>query len=114
MKLGGLASFMVEVRSAEEVKAVHDNATSKNLPIFVLGGGSNVIAKDEGYSGIVIRIRISGFEIINDDINTTTIKIGAGEGWDQIVKRTVDMRLSGIEALSMIPGTSGATPVQNV
>ena len=114
MKLGGPARFMVEVRSAAEVKAVYDNATSKNLPIFILGGGSNVIAKDEGYPGIVIRVRILGFEIINDDINTTTIKIGAGESWDQIVKRTVDMRLSGIEAMSMIPGTSGATPVQNV
>jgi UDP-N-acetylmuramate dehydrogenase len=114
MKLGGPARFMVEVRSAEEVKAVHDNATSKNLPIFILGGGSNVIARDEGYPGIVIRVRIPGFEIINDDINTTTIKIGAGEGWDSVVKRTVDMHLSGIEAMSMIPGTSGAAPVQNV
>ncbi|MDB5160411.1 MAG: murB [Candidatus Saccharibacteria bacterium] len=114
MKLGGPAQFMVEVRSAEEVKAVHDNATSKNLPIFILGGGSNVIAKDEGYPGIVIRVRIPGFEIINDDINTTTIKIGAGESWDSVVKRTVDMHLSGIEAMSMIPGTSGAAPVQNV
>jgi len=114
MKLGGPARFMVEVRTPEELKAVHDNATSKNLPIFILGGGSNVIARDDGFAGIIIRIRIPGFEIINDDINTTTIKIGAGEGWDAVVKRTVDMHLSGIEAMSMIPGTSGAAPVQNV
>ena len=114
MRIGGPARFMVEVRSAEEVMAVHRNATSKNLPIFILGGGSNVIVKDEGFPGIVIRIRIPGFEIINDDINTTTIKIGAGESWDEIVKRTVDMHLSGIEAMSMIPGTCGASPVQNI
>lgn len=114
MRLGGPTRFMVEVRSPQEAKSVYDNASSKNLPIFILGGGSNVIAKDEGYAGIMIRIRIPGFNIINDDINTTTIKIGAGESWDSVVKRVVDMHLSGIEAMSMIPGTAGAAPVQNV
>jgi len=114
MKLGGPARFMVEVRTVDEVIAVHRNARSKNLPIFILGGGSNVIASDAGFNGIVIRIRIPGFEVIADDLNTTTIKIGAGENWDNVVKRTVDLNLSGIEAMSMIPGTSGAAPVQNV
>lgn len=114
MKLGGPARFMVEARTPEEVKTVYDNAASKNLSIFILGGGSNVIAKDEGFAGIVIRIRIPGFEIVADDINTTTIKIGAGESWDNVVKRTVDLHLSGIEAMSMIPGTAGGAPVQNV
>ena len=114
MKLGGPARFMVEVRTPEEAATVHRNATAKNIPIFILGGGSNVIARDEGFPGIVVRIRIPGFEIIADDINTTTIKIGAGENWDEVVKRVVDMNLSGIEAMSMIPGTSGAAPVQNV
>lgn len=114
MKLGGPAHFFVEVRTVEELLAVYRNAASKKLPIFILGGGSNVVAKDEGFAGMIIRIRIPGFEIINDDINTTTIKIGAGESWDEVVKRTVDMHLSGIEALSAIPGTSGAGPVQNI
>jgi len=114
MKLGGPARFMVEVRTVDEVIAVHRNARSKNLPIFILGGGSNVIASDAGFNGIVIRIRIPGFEVIADDLNTTTIKIGAGENWDNVVKQTVDLNLSGIEAMSMIPGTSGAAPVQNV
>lgn len=114
MKLGGPARFFVEVRSVDELLAVYRNAASKKLPVFILGGGSNVIAKDEGFAGIVIRIRIPGFDIISDDINTTVIKIGAGESWDDVVKRTVDMRLSGIEALSAIPGTSGAGPVQNI
>jgi len=114
MKLGGPARFMVEVRTVDEVIAVHRNARSKNLPIFILGGGSNVIASDAGFNGIVIRIRIPGFEVIADDLNTTMIKIGAGENWDNVVKQTVDLNLSGIEAMSMIPGTSGAAPVQNV
>jgi UDP-N-acetylmuramate dehydrogenase len=114
MKIGGPARFMVEVRTPEELITVHQNAASKKLAIFIMGGGSNVIAKDEGFDGIVVRIRIPGFEIVNDNMNSTTVKIGAGENWDEVVKRTVDMHLSGIEAMSMIPGTSGATPIQNV
>jgi len=114
MKLGGPARFMVDVRTADELMNVYRNARSKNLPIFILGGGSNVIAKDTGFAGLVIRIRIPGFETINDDISTTSIKVGAGESWDQTVKRTVDLRLSGMEALSMIPGTVGGAPVQNI
>jgi UDP-N-acetylmuramate dehydrogenase len=114
MKLGGNARFMVEVRSPDEVASVYHNAKAQSLPIFVLGGGSNVIATDEGFPGIVIRIRIAGFDIIADDLNSTTIRVGAGEIWDDVVKRTVDMRLSGIETLSAIPGTTGGTPIQNV
>jgi len=114
MKIGGNARFMAEVRTPEDVATVCRNSKAQKLPIFVLGGGSNVIAKDEGFSGIIIRMRIPGFEVIADDINSTSIRIGAGEIWDSVVKRTVDMRLSGIETMSAIPGTAGAVPVQNV
>jgi UDP-N-acetylmuramate dehydrogenase len=114
MKLGGPAQFMVEVRTPEEVAAVYQNAKSQSLPVFVLGGGSNVIANDAGYKGIVLRMRIPGFDVIADDLNSTTIRVGAGEIWDETVKRTVDMHLSGIETLSAIPGTTGAAPVQNI
>ena len=114
MKLGGNARFMTEVRTPEEVVEAYHNAKSQSLPFFILGGGSNVIAKDEGFAGVVIRMRIPGFDIIADDLNSTTIKIGAGEEWDSVVKRTVGMRLSGIEAMSVIPGTAGAAPVQNI
>jgi UDP-N-acetylmuramate dehydrogenase len=114
MKLGGPARFFTEVRTTDELLSVYRNARSKNLPIFILGGGSNIVAKDEGFAGLIIRIRIPGFEIINDDINTTIIKVGAGESWDETVKKTVDMHLTGIEAMSAIPGTFGAAPVQNI
>jgi len=114
MKLGGNARFMTEVRTPDEVATVYRNAKAQKLPIFILGGGSNVIARDEGFNGIVMRMRIPGFDIIADDINSTTIRIGAGEQWDSIVKRAVDMNLSGIETMSAIPGTAGAAPVQNV
>ena len=114
MKLGGPARFLAEAHSVKELIQVYRNARAKDLPIFVLGGGSNVIAHDEGYSGLIIRMRIPGFEIIHDDASSTTIKIGAGELWDEIVKRTADMKLTGIETMSAIPGTCGAAPVQNV
>jgi UDP-N-acetylmuramate dehydrogenase len=114
MRLGGNARFMTEAHTPEEVAEVYRNAKAQNLPIFILGGGSNIIVHDEGFNGIVIRNRIPGFEVIEDSPSTTTIRVGAGENWDEVVKRTVDMNLSGIEAMSAIPGTAGAAPVQNV
>lgn len=114
MKLGGNARFMTEVRTPDQVQEICRSATAQNLPVFILGGGSNVIVKDEGYNGIVVRNRISGFEVVSDEPGVTIIKIGAGENWDSVVKRTVEMNLSGIEAMSAIPGTAGAAPVQNV
>jgi UDP-N-acetylmuramate dehydrogenase len=114
MKLGGPARFMAEVRTPEEVATAYRNAKSQSLPVFILGGGSNVIAHDEGFPGLIIRIRIPGFDVIADDLNSTTIRVGAGEEWDSVVERTVHMRLSGIEALSGIPGTTGAAPIQNI
>ncbi len=114
MHLGGNARFMADVHTPEEAAEVCRNSYGKNLPIFILGGGSNLIVSDEGFPGIVVRNRLPGFEIISDDPSHTIIKVGAGENWDSVVKRTVDMNLSGIEALSSIPGTAGAAPVQNI
>jgi len=114
MKLGGNARFMTDAHTAADVQEICRNAKKQGLAIFILGGGSNVIVRDEGFNGIVIRNRIPGFEIIQDESGSTTLKVGAGENWDETVKRTVDMNLSGIEAMSAIPGTSGAAPVQNV
>ncbi|MEO5949818.1 MAG: UDP-N-acetylmuramate dehydrogenase [Candidatus Saccharimonadales bacterium] len=114
MKLGGNARFMSDAHTPQEVKEICVNAGKQNLPVFIIGGGSNVIARDEGFNGIVIRNRIMGFEIVADDASSTTFKIGAGENWDSVVKRTVDLNLSGIEAMSAIPGTTGGAPVQNV
>jgi UDP-N-acetylmuramate dehydrogenase len=114
MKIGGNALFVAEAYNINDVAEICHNAKEQNLPIFVIGEGSNIIAKDEGFNGIVVLMRIPGFEIIADNVSSTTIRVGAGELWDSIVKRTVDMQLSGIEAMSAIPGTSGATPIQNV
>jgi UDP-N-acetylmuramate dehydrogenase len=114
MRLGGNARFMTDVRTVDDVATICQNAAAQQLPIFILGGGSNVIVRDEGFNGIIVRNRIPGFDIIADTPSETTLKIGAGENWDEVVQRTVDMNLTGIEAMSAIPGTAGAAPVQNV
>lgn len=114
MQLGGNARFMTDVHSADEVREICTKATQQNLALFVLGGGSNTLAHDEGFNGIVIRNRIMGFSVIAEDTQSTTIKVGAGELLDDVVRKTVEMNLSGVEALSAIPGTAGAAPVQNV
>ncbi|HEV7952131.1 MAG TPA: UDP-N-acetylmuramate dehydrogenase [Candidatus Saccharimonadales bacterium] len=114
MQLGGNARFMVDAHTPAEIAELSRNAKAQNLPLFILGGGSNVIVHDEGFSGLVIRNRIPGFEVIESNSSHTLLRIGAGENWDDVVKRTVDMNLSGIEAMSAIPGTTGAAPIQNV
>lgn len=114
MKLGGRARFMANVTKPEEVRDVCLRAKSENIPFFVLGGGSNTIAHDDGFPGIVIRNRIMGFSIVDETPSDKTFKIGAGENWDDIVRQTVEQGLTGIEALSAIPGTAGAAPVQNI
>ena len=114
MKLGGPARFMTTATTPENLANACRNAVKQSIPFFILGGGSNVVARDEGYPGIIVRNRILGFEIVAEDASSTTMKIGAGENWDEIVAKTVQMGLSGIEAMSAIPGTIGAAPVQNV
>ena len=114
MRLGGNARFMADIHRSEEIPELYKKATSQSLPIAIIGGGSNTIVRDEGYSGLVLRMRIPGIAVVADDLYSTTLQIGAGELWDDVVKQTVDMRLTGIEAMSAIPGTAGAAPVQNV
>ncbi len=114
MRLGGNARFMTDVHSPDEVAEIATKAKEQNLRIYVLGGGSNTVVHDQGFDGLVVRNRIPGFEVIAETPSDATIKIGAGEDWDSVVKRTVDMNLIGIECLSAIPGTAGAAPAQNI
>jgi UDP-N-acetylmuramate dehydrogenase len=111
MRLGGPARYCVTINKKNELTEVLDFANKNDLNILVLGEGSNVIVRDQGFNGVVILNRIKGFEVLQDGL---TVKIGAGENWDQAVEKTAELGLSGIEALSAIPGTAGATPVQNV
>ena len=114
MQLGGAAQFMAKVTSRDELVSVIAATKQRNIPFFLLGGGSNIIAKDDGFKGMIIINAIPGFTVDSNDASGAVITIGAGENWDKVVQRTVEMGLSGIEAMSAIPGTTGATPVQNV
>ncbi len=114
MQLGGPAHFVAEATTTQELVDLYRNAKRLNQKIMTLGGGSNLIVRDEGYDGVVVLNRILGFDVIDQQSNSNTIRIGGGENWDSIVARTVEMGLSGIEALSSIPGTAGAAPVQNI
>ncbi len=114
MKLGGETRYMTTADSAGDVVSLYRNARKENLPIFVLGGGSNVITHDEVFEGIVLLNKIKGFEVISETDETTDVKIGAGEVWDEVVEKAIGLGLQGVEAMSGIPGTAGAAPVQNV
>jgi UDP-N-acetylmuramate dehydrogenase len=115
MRLGGPARFVIEIESPEEIKDAHDFASRKNLPIFVLGGGANTIARDEGFPGVIIKNAMTGISDIYSPITDKTyIKAMGGTEWDNVVKFTTEKGLTGIEALSKIPGLAGAAPVQNI
>jgi UDP-N-acetylmuramate dehydrogenase len=80
----------------------------------MIGDGSNIVWGDRGFNGLVLVNKIPGFTITERDEDEVYVQVGAGENWDRTVERTVKKGLHGIEALSLIPGTAGATPVQNV
>ncbi len=115
MRLGkGVARYLAVVNDKDELEQAVGWAQAGNIPIFVLGGGSNVIISDRDFEGLVLVNRLKGFEVLEETEAHTDLLIAAGEDWDSVVERTVNMNLSGIEAMSSIPGTAGATPVQNV
>ena len=114
MRIGGKANYVATVTSVEELQQLYQNSKNLGQPVYVIGGGSNLIAHDEGFPGTIILNRIKGIEILDDNPSTTTIAAGGGEIWDSLVKYTVDLELQGIEAMSGIPGTVGAAPVQNI
>lgn len=113
MRLGGTARYLCEVQDYRDIARIVEWAEQNNLPVMMIGSGSNIIWKDEGYPGIVIVNQIPGYEP-QDQGEQQFIVVGAGEIWDDVVERSVDSGLSGLELLSLIPGTAGATPIQNV
>lgn len=113
MRLGGLARYVVEIRAQEDLVSAVRFAREQDLPWFVLGDGSNVVAHGD-FNGLIILNRIKGFDKVDEDDRFATYEIGAGEVWDSVVERLAKASLSGVEAMSGIPGRAGATPVQNV
>jgi UDP-N-acetylmuramate dehydrogenase len=115
MRLGGEARYAVEVHNRAELTEALAWAEANNVaPLMMIGSGSNIIWRDEGFAGLLIINKIKRFELFNEDGSNIYVTVGAGENWDAVVARTVEAGATGIEALSLIPGTAGATPVQNV
>jgi UDP-N-acetylmuramate dehydrogenase len=114
MRLGGTAKYAIEVENKQELETALSWADDQNLPAIMIGEGSNIVWRDEGFQGLVIVNKIKGFEILKRDEENYYLTVGSGENWDSVVERSVKEGLTGIEALSLIPGTAGATPVQNV
>ncbi len=114
MRLGGKATYLCDITDRHDIPNALQWAKEKNLPVIMIGDGSNIIWSDKGFEGLVLVNKIKGFNIVKADNESSYVEVGAGENWDNVVERCVDAQLSGIEALSLIPGTTGATPVQNV
>jgi UDP-N-acetylmuramate dehydrogenase len=114
MRLGGKAAHLTEVHSRQDVIEAVDWAVENHMPPIMIGSGSNIFWRDEGFDGLVLVNKIMSYEDFAEDEVNHYLTIGAGENWDKIVERSVSEKLSGIEALSLVPGTAGATPIQNV
>ena len=114
MRVGGLARDLVEVHTAEELIEAVSSADTEGIPLFVLAGGSNVVIADEGFAGRVVLVRSRGVEPDVTDCYGAWVTVAAGETWTDFVELAVQEEWVGVEALAGIPGSVGATPVQNV
>ena len=115
LELGGPARALVEVEDEGDLVEALRWAAAEGLPVAVLGGGSNVVVADAGFPGLVVRMATRGIEVrAGRGDEAVRLTAAAGESWDDLVAAAVDEGLAGIECLAGIPGTVGATPVQNV
>ena len=119
LRLGGPASRFVTARTDDELVAAVRAADESGEPLLVLGGGSNLVVADEGFAGTVVRVATRGVspDVEGEDAVScggVLVTVAAGEGWDDLVARAVSSGWIGVEALAGIPGSVGATPIQNV
>jgi len=111
--IGGPARYFIDAPDEQTVLDAIHWAKDAHLPLFILGGGSNLLVADVGFPGLVMKVGISGIEWANEN-GKTIVRAGAGEEWDRVVGLCVERGAAGIECLSGIPGSVGGTPVQNV
>ncbi|MBQ1049949.1 UDP-N-acetylmuramate dehydrogenase [Micromonospora sp. C51] len=109
--LGGPAGRVVSATNADEIVS---RVREAGAEILLIAGGSNVVIGDGGFPGTVVLVRSRGLRVLTEDEQTVTVRVEAGEPWDDLVAATVRNGWSGLECLSGIPGSTGATPIQNV
>jgi UDP-N-acetylmuramate dehydrogenase len=112
--IGGPARLFVRAETVDEIREAVAWAASQHEPLFVLGGGSNLLIADEGFDGLVLQIDLRGITLRSESLEAVMVYVAAGERWDDVVASAVMRGWAGIECLSGIPGLTGATPIQNV
>lgn len=113
MRTGGCAKYFAKACSRNDVRNAYTWAATHGISVCTIGSGSNIICTDGGYEGLILKNSIWGFRVANENEGILKISLGAGEMLDEVVRRTADMGLSGIECLSLIPGTCGGAIMQN-
>jgi UDP-N-acetylmuramate dehydrogenase len=113
LQIGGPARFFLKAKTEEQVFEGLHFSQKNGCPVFILGGGSNLVISDSGFPGLVLKLELLGIKGSGED-DKGKVSAAAGEEWDDFVCQCVDQDLAGIECLSGIPGTVGGTPVQNV
>ncbi|GAA1735531.1 UDP-N-acetylmuramate dehydrogenase [Aeromicrobium alkaliterrae] len=114
LRLGGPAGEVVEAETSDDLVAAVREADDAGTPVLLVAGGSNLVVADEGFDGRVVLVRTRGVEIDQDACSGATVTVAAGESWDAFVASAVEHEWIGVEALAGIPGSVGATPIQNV
>jgi UDP-N-acetylmuramate dehydrogenase len=114
LRLGGNAGTLVVVHEPDEAVETLRAAAKADEPVLILAGGSNVVISDAGFEGTVVLLRTGGFRVTHRDGDEVIVRVAAGEPWDDFVARTVANGWAGVECMSGIPGSTGATPIQNV
>jgi UDP-N-acetylmuramate dehydrogenase len=115
LRVGGPVSRLVVATASDEVIDAVTGADAAGSPLLVIGGGSNLVVSDDGFDGTVLRMATRGIVVESEDADgRVTVRVAAGETWDDFVAVVVDHGWSGVEALSGIPGSVGACPIQNV
>lgn len=114
LRLGGPGRTLVEATTSDELVAAVQAADVAGEPVLLVAGGSNLVVADEGFAGTVVRIATRGVTVEEDTCGGAFVKVAAGEVWDDLVALAVERGWVGVEALSGIPGSVGATPIQNV
>lgn len=109
------AQYLTRIRCIADLQAfIHDHSSSYHQAPVVLGGGSNILFTTEFFPGVILKNEISGIKILTTDSQYTTVEIGGGVVWTDVVAYCLEHDLGGVENLSLIPGTMGAAPVQNI
>ncbi|GAA0430370.1 UDP-N-acetylmuramate dehydrogenase [Streptomyces luteireticuli] len=108
-RLGGPVARLITAVTDDEVIAAVREADDAGVPLLIIGGGSNLVISDKGFEGTALRIATTGFSL-----DGTRLELAAGENWSDAVARTVGAGLAGVECMAGIPGSAGATPIQNV